>query len=162
MELVTYLPSRLPSKEQAGERPKGLFQPWHLRSRSAIHAYLNTLEPEVKGWLLVMFVDNKLNLVGVEAVGRGSIAEVRVDLAAVVKRGHSYAASGFFLVHDHPEGHPEASPRDVATTSTLRQLSGELGMPLVEHCIVFRDKVRTVGGLDEQGNTLPWPTNFIR
>lgn len=142
--------------------PAPLYQPWHLRSRASVQAYVNSLEPETHGWLLALFVDSKLNLLAAEALGHGSISDVKVSLADILAVGYQCQASGFFLVHNRPLGRGEPTPANIMATNKLRRSSAQLGVPLVEHCIVSDDTVAVVGGLDKRGNLLPWPATFVR
>jgi DNA repair protein RadC len=92
-------------------------------------------------------VDKHLNLLAVETIGRGDVAGVRINTAAILCRGHALKASGFFLVHNHPSGDPRPSATDIRTTNILRRLSHELDLPLLEHFIIAGDDLATVGGL---------------
>ncbi|MDB6098792.1 MAG: radC [Gammaproteobacteria bacterium] len=126
--------------------PAALFHPWHLRGRNSVKAYVETLGSEVREWLLALYVDDDLNLLAVDTVGRGDVGSVKVGLARILCRGHMLDATGFILVHNHPSGDPSPSPTDLQTTVRLRRTSEDMEMPLLDHLIIAGEEMVSVGG----------------
>ena len=120
------------------------YRPWHVRGRAQVKAYVATLPLETREWLLAMFVDQDLNLLAVDTVGRGDIAACRVPFAKILCRGHALKASGFILVHNHPIGDPTPSTADIEMTRRLRWTSEELDMPLLDHFVIAGDEMTRV------------------
>lgn len=127
--------------------PIAVTRPWHLRDRSALKRYVASLGSETSEWLLALYVDNDLNLLAVDTVGRGDISSVRVNFGSILGRGHALQASGFILVHNHPSGICQPSSDDIRFTSRLRWLSQELDLPLLDHCILAGEELVSIGGL---------------
>lgn len=121
--------------------PAAFYHPWHIRNREALSAYVESLADEAREWLLALYVDSYCNLLSVQTIARGGIADCKVDIGAIYIRGRSLDAAGYFLVHNHPSGDPTPSRADVEVTRRLRRLSSELGMPLIDHVIVARKGV---------------------
>ena len=45
--------------------PAALYHPWHVRDRAALITYVESLSAETHEWLLALYVDVELNLLGV-------------------------------------------------------------------------------------------------
>lgn len=125
--------------------PRGLYHPWHVRSRKDVKAYVATLPLEAREWLLALFVDDNLNLLAVDTVARGEISSCRVPFATILCRGHTLRATGFILVHNHPSGDSAPSNADIQLTRRLRRASEDLDMPLLDHFVVAGDDMVSVG-----------------
>lgn len=125
---------------------EALFRPWHVRGRVAVKAYVATLGREVREWLLALYVDKDLQLLGVDTIARGGISGCPVNFARILCRGHAFGAAGFILVHNHPSGDPTPSESDIRTTVRLRHVSVEMDMPLIDHLVVAGDRMLSVGG----------------
>ena len=123
------------------------FRPWHVRGRTQVIAYVESLGREATEWLLALYVDHALQLLAVDTIGRGDVSSVRVNFARILCRGHALNAAGFILVHNHPSGNPNPSDSDIQITCRLRRASAELEMPLLDHLIIAGDEIVSVGGL---------------
>lgn len=93
-----------------------------------------------------MFVDDQLNLLSVETLARGDLASCRVSFSRIVSRGLALRAAGFLLIHNHPSGDPRPSQEDIRFTVRLAGLTKELDMPLLDHLIIGRENMMSVGG----------------
>lgn len=96
-------------------------------------------------WLLALYVSECLNLLSVETVGRGSISSVAIPTGSIIYRGRAMGAAGFFLAHNHPSGDPQPSKADIAVTCRLADVAREMDLPLLEHVVVVKGDIRTVG-----------------
>ena len=124
-----------------------LYRPWHVRNHAAVHADVESLAEETHEWLLALFVDGELNLLAVDTVGRGSVGGCRIDFGRIYCSGKALGASAFLLVHNHPSGDPTPSPDDLRATKWLRRMSAELDLPLLDHLVVAKGGMRSIGGL---------------
>ncbi|HEX8841115.1 MAG TPA: JAB domain-containing protein [Sphingomicrobium sp.] len=125
--------------------PAAFYRPWHVRGRSAVKAYVETLGQEAAEWLLALFVDKDMHLLAVDTVARGDVSSCRVNFGQILGRGHALKAAGFILVHNHPSGDPTPSQDDVRVTARLRHLSQELDLPLLDHLIIAGDEMKSMG-----------------
>lgn len=125
--------------------PAALYRPWHVRERSAVKAYVESLGQEAAEWLLALFVDKELNLLAVDTLARGDVSSCRVNFGQILGRAHALNAAGFILVHNHPSGNPAPSQDDVRVTARLRHLSRELELPLLDHLIIAGDEMKSMG-----------------
>jgi DNA repair protein RadC len=82
----------------------------------------------------------KSQLRSIRQIGRGGISGTsllpRDILGPLLRDG----ASAFVLLHNHPSGDPEPSEQDLEMTRELEVLATRLGVPLLDHVIVARDR----------------------
>ena len=124
--------------------PAALYHPWHIRDRAALLEYVSSLSEETHEWLLALYVDDALNLLGVDTVGRGGVGDCRVDFGLIYCRARSVGAAGFFLAHNHPSGDPTPSRADIQVTNRLRRLSAEMDLSLIEHVVIAESGVQSI------------------
>lgn len=122
-----------------------LYRPWHVRNQAAVLAYVESLADETHEWLLALFVDAQLHLIAVDTVGRGSVGGCQINFGRIYCQGRALGAAAFLLVHNHPSGDPTPSPDDLRATKWLRRISTELDLPLLDHLVVARGGMRSVG-----------------
>jgi DNA repair protein RadC len=118
-----------------------------VRGSAQVKDYVESLGREATEWLLALYVDQSLQLLAVDTVGRGDVSTVHVSFARILCRGHALNAAGFILVHNHPSGNPKPSKADIQITGRLRRASAELEMPMLDHLIIGGDQIESVGGL---------------
>lgn len=120
--------------------------PWTLNCRVSVADYVESLSDEMHEWLLAMYVGESFNLLSVETIERGTIADCPIDFRKIIYRSLAQKASGFFLVHNHPSGDARPSIPDRQLTVRLARVSRELGMPLIEHFVVAGGEMREILG----------------
>lgn len=127
------------------EDPPALFRKrWHVRGPDAVRAFVDSLSQKTHEWLLALFVDQELNLLGVETVARGDVSGVVVPMNKIVYRADKLRASAFILVHNHPSGDPNPSESDIRITRRLRRMSEEMNLPLLDHLIIAGGQMTSV------------------
>lgn len=125
--------------------PPNFYRPWHLRGKSAVLPYVESLGEEAHEWLLALYVDEELNLLAVDTVAQGDIGSCIVPFGKIISRGFHLRAGGFVLVHNHPSGDPTPSETDIRTTVRLARVSRDCDMPMLCHYVVANGELRTVG-----------------
>jgi DNA repair protein RadC len=125
--------------------PKFFFRPWHVRGRAAVKAYVESLGEEAHEWLLSLYVDEHLQLLGVDTLSQGSVSSTHVPFWLLIKRAKLIQAKGFILVHNHPSGDPTPSTCDIRVTRRLAGVSRELDVPLLDHLIVAGEQILEIG-----------------
>jgi DNA repair protein RadC len=71
---------------------------------------------------------------------RGTASASVVDPKEVVREGLVGGATALLLVHNHPSGDPDPSAEDIRITSEVEQVCGVVGLELVDHVIVGRNR----------------------
>lgn len=108
-------------------------------SEDAYHAFVDLFYGEKKEILAILLLDSRLNLIGREVVGIGTLNEVLIHPREVfipaIKRG----AHTIILAHNHPSGELEPSKADKVITERLH-LAGEiLNIQVNDHLIICDD-----------------------
>jgi DNA repair protein RadC len=85
---------------------------------------------------VVLSLDARNTLLGVDTVGEGSVDQCMVDPRHVFRAVLSRNATGFVLAHNHPSGSAEPSVLDVSLTRQLQTAAGPLCLKLLDHIVV--------------------------
>ncbi|MCX7012529.1 MAG: DNA repair protein RadC [Candidatus Sumerlaeota bacterium] len=73
-------------------------------------------------------------------VSQGSLASNLVHPREAFKEAIRHSAAAVIFVHNHPSGDPTPSDRDRELTHRLRESSQILGIPLLDHVVMGRNK----------------------
>lgn len=119
------------------DRPDRVFD--LLRARAA------DLQQEVF-WMLPISVRNELigGSDGIVEVARGTVAGVEVHPREIFRSAIRVSAAGVVVAHNHPSGDPTPSMEDLHLTQRLREVGTLLGIPVIDHIVVTRDKYRSI------------------
>ncbi|MDN3646446.1 JAB domain-containing protein [Pontixanthobacter aestiaquae] len=90
--------------------------------------------------LLVVFCDNEGKYLIDEKMGWGSAHNIRLDMAHLFRRALALDAASLVLAHNHPSGNCQPSEDDIVATRKLAEVGHVLGVEVVDHLIVTRDK----------------------
>ena len=80
--------------------------------------------------------DNKLQLLGIFEVSRGTMNEASVDNAQLMTRALLCGAQAFALVHNHPSGIVDPSENDILVTKNVFMASKIMGLKMLDHIII--------------------------
>ena len=98
---------------------------------------MRNLKQEV---LKIVLLDTKNNVIGVKEVSKGTLNASLVHPREVFKEAIRASAFSFILVHNHPSGDCNPSDEDILITEKLSKLGDELGIKVLDHVIVGKDK----------------------
>jgi DNA repair protein RadC len=110
--------------------------PAHVKDYLALQ--LAALEHEV---FVVLFLDTRFQLLRLEEMFRGTLAQTSVYPREVVKRALALNAAAVVLAHNHPSGAAEPSRADEHLTQTLRQALALVDVRVLDHIIIGRGQV---------------------
>jgi DNA repair protein RadC len=110
--------------------------PARVRDYLALH--LGALEHEV---FAVLFLDARHQLLRMEEMFRGTLAQTSVYPREVVKRALALNAGAVVLAHNHPSGSAEPSRADEHLTQALRQALALVDVRVLDHLVVGRGQV---------------------
>ena len=126
--------AELKRRRYRGKRPPEVTNP---RQAFAV------LKPRVQDWsrehFLVVLLDARNGVVGIETVSVGSLSASIVHPREVFKPAVVASAAGIIVGHNHPSGDPEPSPEDLAVTKRLVNAGELLGIQIHDH-IVFSER----------------------
>lgn len=91
-----------------------------------------------KEYFMVISLDARRNLIGVDSVTVGTINESIIHPREVFKAAINRRASAIFIAHNHPSGDVSPSNEDILATKRLVKTSHTIGIPILDH-IIFSD-----------------------
>ncbi|MGH7801242.1 MAG: RadC family protein [Thermodesulfobacteriota bacterium] len=93
-----------------------------------------------KEFFNVILLDIKNKPIDNLEISKGSINASIVDPKEIIKEATLRSASSIILVHNHPSGDPEPSPEDIETTKLVIQACELVGIKVLDHIIIGRNK----------------------
>ena len=90
--------------------------------------------------LFVILRDVRCRLIHFEQVSLGTLSQVLVHPREVFFPAVRYKAHSFIVAHNHPSGDPTPSQADLELTRVLCHSGRVMGIDLVDHLIVCRDR----------------------
>lgn len=95
--------------------------------------------------LLAAYLDGAGRVLKCEEIARGGHAKVSIDPYKIATGALLCHAAGVAVAHNHPNGMAKPSEEDIEATRLLERTLTGLGIQLVDHCIVARDKYFSIG-----------------
>lgn len=99
-----------------------------------------TIGRKKKEHFIMLSLDANNKLVKISNMSVGSLTASIVHPREVFKAAIQASAAQMIIAHNHPSDNPEASPEDVALTRRLQEAAKIIGIELLDHIIVTRDK----------------------
>ena len=90
--------------------------------------------------LRVVHLDTKNHVTGVSEIYVGNVNSSMVRPAEVFRPAIRDNSVAIIAVHNHPSGDPTPSPEDVAITRQLRDAGELLGIELLDHIVLARQR----------------------
>ncbi len=95
---------------------------------------------ETKECFAVISLDARHEMIGIDIIAIGilnaNVTHPREIFEAAIRR---HAAS-ILISHNHPSGNPDPSDDDIAVTKKLMEAGKMLGIPVIDHIIVTKEK----------------------
>ncbi|MDR1123452.1 MAG: DNA repair protein RadC [Elusimicrobiota bacterium] len=88
----------------------------------------------------VIFLTARNDFIGAERIASGSLQSAEVSPRKIIERALSRRAAALIFVHNHPSGEPAPSPQDIKLTETLSRVAAPLGIIVLDHIIVGKDR----------------------
>ena len=112
-----------------------------LDTPKAIFNYLQKrIGRESKEHFVMLSLDSRHNLIKINNISVGTLTASLVHPREVFEPAIRNLAAEIIVAHNHPSGNPEPSPEDVVLTGRLCEVARILGMELLDHMIVTKDK----------------------
>lgn len=86
--------------------------------------------------LVVLLLDNKNRVIGLNTVAIGSINEAIVTTRETFKPAILSNAVAIIIAHNHPSGDPAPSPEDIRITRKLVEAGKILDIEVLDHIII--------------------------
>lgn len=85
---------------------------------------------------LIMLLDTKNQLLGIETISIGTLNASLVHPREVFNKAVRRSAHGIILIHNHPSGRPEPSQEDLLLTKRLVESGKIIGIAVLDHVII--------------------------
>lgn len=95
----------------------------------------------------VLMLDGQHRLIAYEELFRGTLGQASVYPREVVLRALHHGAAAVVLAHNHPSGVAEPSAADVSLTRQLRDALGLVGVRVLDHLVVTRERATSLAEL---------------
>jgi DNA repair protein RadC len=119
-------------------------KPIVLRTASQVHEYLKDMRDLPKEHLRGLYLDNHYQLIHDELISIGTLTSNIVHPREVFRPALEYSAAAVILAHNHPSGVPKPSDADLAITQQIIQAGKMLGVGLLDHVIIAKNKFESV------------------
>lgn len=83
-----------------------------------------------------LLLDQQHQMIHFEVLFRGTVNQSSVYPREIMKLALEKNAAALIVAHNHPSGIPEPSQSDIALTNSLKQLSDQLEIRLLDHFII--------------------------
>lgn len=112
-----------------------------VSSPDAIYSYMLTrMKSYQKEVFICLHLDSKNRIISEDVVSVGTLNRSLVHPREVFKKAVKNGAASILVVHNHPSGDPQPSMEDKQVTRRLREVGEIMGIPLLDHIIIARDK----------------------
>ncbi len=113
----------------------------NISSPEAVYSYMLTkMKSYQKEVFLCLHLDSKNNVISEDIVSIGTLNRSLVHPREVYKKAIKNGAAAILVVHNHPSGDVKPSQEDIQVTKRLKEVGGIMGIPLLDHIIIARDR----------------------
>ena len=88
--------------------------------------------------LMALYLSDSNRLLHHSIITEGTVNRTALYPREILREGITYNATGVIIVHNHPDGQPVPSDRDLEMTRKLEGIAAPLGIRLLDHMIVTR------------------------
>ena len=117
-----------------GER----IDPRSSQMRSYLTTTIGTRPTET---VLAVYVDDDGIFLASEVLAMGSEGAAAFPTRLLIGRALELGSHGILLAHNHPSGNASPSEQDREATDHIRALAASLGIELIDHLIVARNRI---------------------
>ena len=98
--------------------------------------YMESLRHEQKEIFMLCMLDNKCKLIKDCKLFVGTINSTIVSCREIFVEAFKQGASYIIILHNHPSGDPTPSKEDRQMTQKIKEVSGLVDIPLLDHIII--------------------------
>ena len=120
---------------------KGGFNTGYFNSpKDVFNRFVDRFAPLKKEVFWVVLLDTKNKIIGEKEIFVGSLNSSLIHPREIFNYAIRESANSIVLVHNHPSGDPSPSEEDNKITKILKEIGDILGIKVLDHVIVGRDK----------------------
>jgi DNA repair protein RadC len=109
-------------------------------SEDVFHHFAERLDKEKREIFYVVLLNNKNRKIRDVKISEGSLTASLVHPREVFNPVIRESAAAVIFVHNHPSGDPAPSPEDIDITRRLKQVGEVMGIRVLDHVVIGRDK----------------------
>ena len=106
--------------------------------------YMVKLGDKKKEYFIAVFLDSKNKIINDKIISIGTLNASLVHPREVFKEAMKASANSIILVHNHPSGDPQPSEEDITITKKLQETGETVGITILDHIIIAKDKYERV------------------
>lgn len=118
--------------------------PQVIRTAKDVYEYLQDMRNLPKEHLRGIYVNTHHRIVHDEVISIGTIDTNLIHPREVFKPAIEYGAAAVILAHNHPSGIVTPSQSDIEITKHLVSVGKIIGIPLVDHIIIGKNKFMSI------------------
>lgn len=115
-----------------------------LRTAKDTFNYLQDMRDLPKEHMRGIYLNNHYKVIHDEIISIGTVNSSLIHPREVFKPAIEYGAAAVILAHNHPSGVVEPSAADIEITKQLVEAGKIIGIHLIDHIIISKDKFSTV------------------
>ena len=110
-----------------------------LTSPELIYDVFGYLRYEPKEQFIVVNLNNQYQVMNFEVVAKGTVNQVILRPAEVLRTAVVINAPAILIIHNHPSGEPQASIADIKFTEQIVKAGKLLSIEVLDHVIIGED-----------------------
>jgi len=110
-----------------------------LNSPELIYDVFGYLRYEHKEQFIVVNLNNQYQVMNFEVVAKGTVNQVTLRPAEVLRTAVVINAPAILIIHNHPSGCPRASLADISFTEKIVNAGKLLSIEVLDHVIIGED-----------------------
>ncbi len=131
-----------------------------IKDAASVCQFAKSMENASEENFMVLHLDVRHRIIGVDHMAKGSATEVEVHPREVFKSALLSNSASLVLVHNHPSGDPSPSRADLDLTNRLKQIGELHGIQVLDHVVVGHDGCTSMaerGWLGDSSGKYPKP-----
>ncbi len=106
----------------------------------AYNTFRSIIEYKDQEEFMAIYLDVKKRLIGYRVLFKGTLDYSIVHPREIFKEAYKMLASSIIIMHNHPSGEVSPSHEDIELTKQLKQVGVIMGIPIIDHIIIGKDK----------------------
>ena len=111
-----------------------------IRNAKQAFNFLKDISQSKKENFKGLYLNSRYKLIHSETISIGTVDTSIIHPREVFRPAIEYGASAIIVAHNHPSGTLKASPEDLEVTSKLQKAGELLGIEILDHLIISKDK----------------------
>jgi len=108
-----------------------------------IYAHYRFMATLAKEQLRCLLINSRYQVIHEEMIAVGSLDNLQISARDVFQAAVERRVTAIILVHNHPSGDATPSPADLEFTKTIQTAGNLLGIELLDHVVIGRDKAES-------------------